>query len=575
MRILKQGVLAAFLATVLPGLAFAGTYDASPSSPTYAAGWNGQGLSGGFGTTPASLSSALASGDLTIEVKFKISENPTETQVLMGQTSFGWIGIGTAGNIQFTNNGDQVTQQNISGPTVTDGQWHTATLVLHPVQSGDTQAIMVGYLDGVQSGVLTPSAMQMPNPSLGFGIGSFEAAQNQIAPGTVIDEVSFWNNARNWSNFTPIDTPYQGIENGLVALYHLNGDLTDSVTSHVETDTAGNDGPVYFSPYNWAKNVYGTHSINAGAYLKTTYTGGQCSITLNPEVNKIFNTPSEIEVSVDGLPGKIYPVGQDSLPCSPDPRMATNQHSLRVAIKSTTETATRWSTVPDTVVTVRGINIGAGQSFSSPKVYPRTLLFYGDSITEGVRTLGETQPLDTDRNDNAVEWSAQVAQRLNAEYGIVGFGATGLTVSGSGGVPALTSAWNQIYPGQSRSFSSCPTAMIENEGTNDGSAAASDVQTAETTFLNAFSAMCPSSKLIVMRPFNGAQWSALQASVASLPGKNISLLDTTGFMNTAMGVDGLGLHPTANNAVNYLAPQVATAVRQIIEAQPSQTYTFR
>jgi hypothetical protein len=55
-----------------------------------------------------------------------------------------------------------------------------------------------------------------------------------------------------------------------------------------------------------------------------------------------------------------------------------------------------------------------------------------------VRTLGwEGVQNDTDRNDAVRDYSFQVGSMLAAEFGVVAFGASGLTHAGSGGVPPL------------------------------------------------------------------------------------------------------------------------------------------
>lgn len=540
----------------------AGTYDATAQSLVYGPGWSGEGIATGYATAPLTLSAALStSTSQMFEVHFKVSAKPSAISVLLGSTTFGWMGVSTDGFIEFRNNGSSSSQLDITGTTsVADGEWHVATMVIGG-------GYMVGYLDGVQVGYKS-GAITIPATSQ-LGIGAMETGAN--ASNFPIDEASFWKTQAYLQQFTPLSVPYQGVENGLTALYHLNGNITDSAETPVSADLSGTT--TYFSPYNWASPDAGSKvSINAGAYFKTSFSGSQCSLSF--DTDSITALPvSEVSVSVDGMAPTIYNVS-GVVPCSPSALVDIPVHSLRVAVKSTSETQTRWATLPLNRVALTSINIAPGSSFYAPKVLPKTLLFYGDSITEGVRTLGETQTYDTDRNDNSVEWSAQVANRLNAEYGIVGFGATGLTKSGSGSVPALTSSWNLIYPGQERSFATCPDAMIENEGTNDGDATAAAVQAAETTFLEAFTSMCPATKSIVMRPFDGQQWDALQAAVSAMGSRNISLLDTTGFMNTAMGIDSLGLHPTANNAINFLAPQVATSVSKILEAPHSQTYTF-
>lgn len=560
MRILKQAALAAFLAVFFPGLALAGTYDATAYSATYGTGWSKQAIDGGYATMPATLSATLAaSQNITIEAHFKVSSVPSSTQVMVGSGDWGWIGILSSGFLQVNNNGGgNIT----TSASVADGEWHVVTVV-------QNSSAIAAYLDGNQIGLITSSITTVPATTT-FGINAFPGGTFQFS-GTV-DEVSFWTTTRDLQNFNPLSTPLQGIEPGLVALYHLDGDVTDSTETPVAADLTS-DGPVFFSPYTWAFPTDGSRaSIDAGAYFKTSFTGNQCSLSF--DMVGVGTPLSQVYVSVDGLPPAQYQIDQ-IVPCAPSSLVVADHHSLRVSIKATSQNVTRWSTLPGTRVALRTINIGPSQSFSAPKTYPRWILYYGDSITEGVRTLGHTQAYDVDQNDNMVEWSAQSAQRLDAEYGIVGFGSTGLTTAGSGGVPALPSAWNLLYPGQSRDFSHCPDVMIENEGTNDGSAAASDVQSAETTFLNAFSTTCPSTKVAVMRPFNGSQWSALQASVASFGNRNFSLLDTTGFLNVENGMDDYNLHPIANNAVNYLAPQVAASLSKIINAYPVQSYTFR
>ena len=95
------------------------------------------------------------------------------------------------------------------------------------------------------------------------------------------------------------------------------------------------------------------------------------------------------------------------------------------------------------------------------------ILVYGDSITEGVLTLGGSQKFDTDRNDASVVYSYVLGRLLGAEIGVVGFGYNALTHPGSGGVAPLGAAWNQLWEGVPRSFTTPkPDLIVLNEGTN-------------------------------------------------------------------------------------------------------------
>jgi lysophospholipase L1-like esterase len=97
------------------------------------------------------------------------------------------------------------------------------------------------------------------------------------------------------------------------------------------------------------------------------------------------------------------------------------------------------------------------------------ILVYGDSITEGVLALGGSQKFDTDHNDASVVYSYVLGGLLGAEIGVIGFGYNALTHPGSGGVAPLGQAWNQLWDGVPRNFSTPkPDLIVLNEGTNDG-----------------------------------------------------------------------------------------------------------
>ena len=84
-----------------------------------------------------------------------------------------------------------------------------------------------------------------------------------------------------------------------------------------------------------------------------------------------------------------------------------------------------------TAVIFTGMSISppstASWTLKAPHRKKFNILIYGDSITEGVRTLGyEGIQNDTDRNDAIRDYSLQLAASLPAEIGVVAFGATGV-----------------------------------------------------------------------------------------------------------------------------------------------------
>ena len=314
-------------------------------------------------------------------------------------------------------------------------------------------------------------------------------------------------------------------------------------------------------------------TINAGAYFSTMFSGASC--TLNFDVSAMVSPASQIWVKCDNGPWTQATLSAGTLAVTIPAASAGNSdipyHLLEVFVKSTTETANRWNTgANSTQVRLTGLTLAPGAAILATQTAPRRLLIYGDCITEGVRTLGESATSDTDRNDSGMCWSLQLSEVLGAEIGVVGFGATGLTVAGSGNVPALPSSWNLLYAGVSRSFSPAPDAVIFNIGQNDG---ATNTVAAMTALLNGVLTSCPAAQVIVLRPFSGNQAANLQAAIAacSAPGRCF-YVDTTGFFNTAYGSDSLNVHPSGPNNIGIIAPQIAAAIKPILAAA---TYRFR
>ena len=173
-------------------------------------------------------------------------------------------------------------------------------------------------------------------------------------------------------------------------------------------------------------------------------------------------------------------------------------------------------------------------------------------------TLGGSQQFDTDHNDASVVYSYALAALLGTEIGVVGFGATGLSRGGSGGVPALGESWDELWDGVPRSFNPRPDLILFNEGTNDGS---NNITAAFGVVISGLMAECPGTPIVVMLPFNGAELSSLQAAVANANSPLVTFLDTTGFYDETYGG---GLHPTGPNDVARLAPQIANKLRPIL-----------
>ena len=321
---------------------------------------------------------------------------------------------------------------------------------------------------------------------------------------------------------------------------------------------APNDPALFYSPYNWAVTPTAASSINGGAYIRALFQSSFANLTF--DCSNMVSPVSQLYIQVDNGPMTLAPISP-VIPVEIPANLTHGDvpwHTLTVLIKSTTETANRWAaTGASTRVTFLGLVIDG----SVAPWYPASanILIYGDSITEGVLTLGGSQPQDTNHNDASVVYSYRLAALLGAEIGVVGFGATGLSRGGSGGVPALGESWNQLWEGVPRSFSPRPDLIVLNEGTNDGT---TDIVAAMAAVLSNLTAACPGTPIAVLRPFNGAQAANLQAAIAASANPAASTyIDTAGFYDETFGG---ALHPTGPNDVARVAPQVAARLRPLL-----------
>jgi hypothetical protein len=339
-----------------------------------------------------------------------------------------------------------------------------------------------------------------------------------------------------------------------------------ATTTNVLTNGTGN---VLFSPYNWNVGASSATTINPGAYFKTLFTGSTC--VLNFDMTNITSPVPQISYLVDGVGGwtTVNIAASVTIPV-PSTTSAWNTkggHVLEVVFKSSYLNGNRWSPQAAAIV-LTGIVLDAGSTITAMTAKPTRGLFFGDSITEGVRTMDGSYTNDMDRANSRIAWAYQAGLLLGAETGIVGFGSQGWTNAGSAGVPAFSDAYNLLYSGVSRSFATAPDFIAINHGTNDSV----DITSTATTVLNALLAATPTStKIIVFRPFKDATHATqLQSAIAATtaPGR-VYYVDTNGWFTTSNSNDGL--HPYGNVSMNRLGPMAASAIRSALTAPAATT----
>lgn len=597
-------------------------------------------LSGGCGAT--ANPGTMGTGDTgTWECWMKAASPPGGIQVILCSIGNRYFGVNADGTPRFN---IQNPDTSISGSvSICDGSWHHMALVT-------TSAGFKGYIDGVQvatSAVVNNAAESAPLYVRQLGPGSFPFNGE-------IDEIALWDYAKYTSTFTPPAAPYVGNESGLLALYHLDSNGTDSVgagpspataitmsgptggvsgvpstnftvgangtitgtivvtpsdggaggtftpttvsissgtptgtftytpssagaktisvtnngsltnpsnitytaTAPSATEIATNNAAIVYSPGNWNVSGSAAITINAGAYFSLLTNTDD--LTLKFDVSGNSAPLPQVSYRIDGGPWLSSVIASTVALTMRSASSTLTWHLLEVMVKSTTETQNRWSGAA-AAVKLTSITVTSGASVAAPTARPKKVLFFGDSITEAVRTLG-VSGTDTDLNDAHNGWASYLGEALGVEYGVVGFGGQGFTQGGSGSVPALPTSMQSIYSGVSRSWAGV-TGVVINMGTNDSGS----VTSAATTVLNYIFTQAPSCLVVVLRPFNGtAQAANLQAAIAacSTPA-SVEYIDTAGMFDNSLGGDGL--HPTAVNNMAQIGPELLPLVKAALE----------
>jgi lysophospholipase L1-like esterase len=326
------------------------------------------------------------------------------------------------------------------------------------------------------------------------------------------------------------------------------------------TTIAPNNAALIYSPYNWLVNSTNAVTINPGAYFKTLFTG--TSITLNFDASLMATPVSQIWWRIDF---STWTQANVASTVALTIRTATLSnadipyHMLEVVVKSTTQSANRWNTAATSgTVKLTGITLDSGATVHAPSVQAKNILIYGDSITEGARTVGESNANDTDNSDALQGWAYLLGQKLGAEVGVVGFGGSGYQSTGSGSVPDLRTSYNLLFSGQSRSFTTQPDLVIVNDGTNDS---ATGLTAAATTAFNNILGVT-TGKVVVLDPLPASVSSTvrtnIQTAITNIGSSRLVWAAATGIFNTAYGADTINLHPSGPNDQGIIAPQLST-----------------
>jgi len=287
------------------------------------------------------------------------------------------------------------------------------------------------------------------------------------------------------------------------------------------------DSHLFFSPYNWTIPGLGSSPPPSPTEIVTNEPGAYFILRFSKSSQVVLNldlfgtppgggiTSLEIQYSIDGT---LYPnLTLDNR--VPDLTLSTNlsgdPHTLQLWFSSSAYSVNRWARTatlangtmaPPQSLRIKGITLDSkAELLAATGLRPKRMLFYGDSITEGVKVSPANDALQT--------YAITCARLLNAEYGIVGNAGQGWThnTAVSTGVPLFGDAYAFQYDQRPRFPSDkatpAPDYVCVNMGTNDWYYGVPPddigVTNAAVHWMQEMRTYFPSSQVFLLIPFGG------------------------------------------------------------------------
>ena len=228
----------------------------------------------------------------------------------------------------------------------------------------------------------------------------------------------------------------------------------------------------------------------------------------------------------------------------------TGRHTVRIIADGMTEGEGKWD--KEKGFAVRSVTPSEGGSIIGIKPTEKIIFFYGDSITEGIRALNMNATSDGNSATNAYSW--QCAEALGATPYLIGYGATGILMTGS--FHTMQNAIDYLSDGRPVDGSVTPDVIVVNHGTNDGGQNRKTFEEALTATLSHLRKTYPNTPIVYLIPFNQAHARVIASAVESMD--NAYVVETKGWKITYTD----GLHPDAAGA-KYAGERLAAELKAI------------
>ncbi|WP_329255380.1 GDSL-type esterase/lipase family protein [Actinoallomurus sp. NBC_01490] len=292
----------------------------------------------------------------------------------------------------------------------------------------------------------------------------------------------------------------------------------------------------------WERHYAGDEAatVNSGSRVRLRFTGRR--VTGLFDVSTIA-VPPQLWVTVDGGPRSLVTVDRPEIDLAP-PGLRPGAHTLRVDVKDTDQVTNRWLPPLGDAVILRGFRLAPrGRLLPPPRPAPVRMAFFGDSITEGIRALG--QPLTPDGADGTRTYAAVTARSFGADMQLVGFGKQGVMREGVGNVPTAPESFPYNFAGSPADSGFVPDVVVLLEGSNDSTVTDEQFAPAYASYLSEVRAANPHAWIFAMEPLIGRHSAAIQSDVANAADPRMVFVNTDGWLDRHSTADYTDtVHPT-------------------------------
>lgn len=299
----------------------------------------------------------------------------------------------------------------------------------------------------------------------------------------------------------------------------------------------------------WHEEADRVTTVTPGAFMDIAFTG--CWALLHFDVSGMSQPYSHLWIQVDGGVSQEVPLGKHiRIQAQGD-----GNHVARIIFKSAVSCNQRWYPPLDAAVIFLGFD-AEGAGVLPPK--KKTMAFVGDSITEGVTVDVDTVPGWTlggnlvYQNDAAATYAWHTASLLGYDPIIQGFGSSGVTRGGLGGVPKAGEAYRYCYYEAPIAYDA-PKIVVINHGVNDKDDTPENFRAGYLELLDTVRQLHPQAAIVLLQPFLGI-WSDELRQIARERG--LLYISTEGWYDNSL------LHP--------LRPghrQIATRLAEVLKKE--------